>query len=103
MAPRQQPASTLADAVRSYNEGVRWERFEIAAVHVPPKQRSQFVDDADERAKDVKITEYDVVKVEQKGEREAEVQIKMSWYKDSEGTCTRPRRCRPGRSTARAG
>ena len=81
----QQP-EPLTDAVRSYNDGVRWERFEIAAVHIPPKQRSQFVDDADERAHDIKITDYDVVMVEPRGSKEARVQIKMSWYKESEGT-----------------
>lgn len=77
---------TLGDSVRAYNDGVRWERFEVAAVHIPPKQQSQFVDEADERAHDLKITEYDIVRVEQKGDREAHVQIKMSWYKNSEGT-----------------
>lgn len=81
----QQP-EPLSDAVRSYNDGMRWERFEIAAVHVPPKQRSQFVDDSDERAHDVKITDYDIVKVDQRGAKEARVEIKMSWYKESEGT-----------------
>src|SRR6476659_9312040 len=81
----QQP-EPLTEAVRSYNDGVRWERFEIAAVHVPPKQRSAFVDGADQRAHDLKITDYDVVKVEPRGEKEARVQIKMSWYKESEGT-----------------
>ena len=81
-----QQTEPLTDAVRSYNDGVRWQRFEVAAVHVPAKQRSQFVDEADERAHDVKITDYDVVKVEERGPKEARVQIKMSWYKDSEGT-----------------
>ena len=77
---------TLGDSIRQYNDGVRWGRYEVAAVHVPAKERSQFVDEADERSKDLKITDYEVVKVEQKGERVAEVQVKVSWYKDSEGT-----------------
>lgn len=77
---------TLVDSVRQYNDGIRWERFAVAAVHVPPKERSVFLDEADERAHDVKITEYDVVGIEPKGDREAAVQIKMSWYRDSEGT-----------------
>ena len=81
-----QTPEPLSEAVRSYNDGVRWERFAMAAVHVPPTQRSTFVDEADERAKDLKITDYDVVNVQAKGEKEAKVQVKMSWYKDSEGT-----------------
>ena len=81
-----QAPEPLGEAVRSYNDGVRWERFAMAAVHVPPTQRSTFVDEADERAKDLKITDYEVINVQPKGEKEAKVQVKMSWYKDSEGT-----------------
>ena len=77
---------TLGESVRSYNEGIRWGRYEVAAIHVPVKQRSQFVDEADLRAHDLKITEYDIVRVDQRGDREARVQIKMSWYRESEGT-----------------
>ena len=76
---------TLVDSVRAYNDGVRWERFTVAAVHVPPQERATFVDEADERAHDIKITEYDVLRIDQQGEREATVQIKMAWYRESEG------------------
>jgi hypothetical protein len=71
----QRPGEPLGDAVREYNDGVRWERFAAAASHLPVK----------ERAKDLKITDYDIVKIEPKGEREAKVQVKLSWYKESEG------------------
>jgi hypothetical protein len=77
---------TLADSVRVYNDGVRWGRFAVAAKHVPPQERSTFVEDADERANDLKITDYEVVNVEAKGAREAVVQVKVSWYRESEGT-----------------
>jgi hypothetical protein len=77
---------TLTESVRQYNDGVRWERFAVAAVHVPPKQRAEFVDELDQRSKDLKISDYEVVKVDQKGTKEARVQIKLSWYKSSEGT-----------------
>lgn len=77
---------TLAESVRGYNDGVRWGRYEVAAIHVPAKERASWVDESDERAKDLKITDYEVVTVVQKGDRVAEVQVKMSWYKDSEGT-----------------
>jgi hypothetical protein len=81
-----QSGDTLVDSIRAYNDGVRWGRFEVAANHIPAKQRSQFVDDNDDRAKDVKITQYDVVDVAQKTERAAKVHIKMEWYSDREGT-----------------
>lgn len=76
---------TLADSVRQYNDGVRWERFPVAAVHVPPKERSSFIEEADERAHDIKITEYDVLRIEQSSDRAAKVAIKMSWYSEAEG------------------
>ena len=79
-------ADSLAETVSTYNDGIRWGRFDVAAKNIPPKQRSKWVDEADERAKDLKITEYDLVNVDQKGEREAKVHIKMSWYSDREGT-----------------
>jgi hypothetical protein len=76
----------LSESIRMFNDGVRWERFASAAVQLPPRERSQFVDDMDQRSADVKITDYEVVRVDPRGEREARVQIKLSWYKASEGT-----------------
>ena len=76
---------TLGESVRSYNDVIRWQRYETAAVHVPAAERSQFIDDADERSKDIKITDYEIVKVDQKTDRVAQVQVKVSWYSDSQG------------------
>jgi len=84
-APAAQ-SDTLNETIRGYNEAVRWERFENAATALPAAQRAQTVDDWDERAHDLKITEYDIVKIDSKGPHEARAQIKMSWYKSSEGT-----------------
>jgi hypothetical protein len=76
----------LSESVRMFNDGVRWERFTAAAGALPPRDRAQFVDDMDQRSGEVKITEYEVMRVDPRGEREARVQIKLSWYKASEGT-----------------
>ena len=76
----------LSESVRLFNEGVRWERFTAAASALPPRDRAQFVDDMDQRSGDVKITEYEVLRVDPRGAREARVQVKLSWYKTSEGT-----------------
>ena len=77
---------TLTESVRGFNEGVRWGRFASAATRVPPRERSQFVEDMDQRADDLKITDYEIVRVDARGEREARVQVKLSWYRTSEGT-----------------
>jgi hypothetical protein len=76
----------LPETVRMFNEGVRWERFTAAAAALPPRDRSQFVDDMDQRSGEVKITEYEVMRIDPRGEHEARVQVKLSWYKTSEGT-----------------
>ena len=76
----------LSETVRQFNDGVRWERFANAASAVPPRERSQFVDDMDQRASELKITDYEVVRLDPRGERAARVQVKFTWYKASEGT-----------------
>ena len=81
-APKE---DTLTESIRSYNDGVRWERYTIAAAKILPKQRGEFVDEKDQLADDLHITDYDIVRVEAKGDREARVQIKVTWYRDSEG------------------
>ena len=85
-APQVRTEEDLSESIRQFNEGVRWERFAVAASSIPPPQRSQFVDDMDERATDLKITDYEVVRVDPRGRTEASVHIKLSWYKASEGT-----------------
>jgi len=85
-APQVRSEEDLSESIRQFNEGVRWGRYAAAASSIPPPQRSQFVDEMDERATDLKITDYEVVKVDPHGTREARVQVKLSWYKASEGT-----------------
>lgn len=85
-SPAQQNTETLAESIRSFNEGVRWQRFEVAAVSIPPRERSAFVEAMDERTKDLRITDYEVVRVDRSTDKEAKVHVKVSWYKDTEGT-----------------
>jgi hypothetical protein len=85
-APQVRTEEDLSESIRQFNDGVRWERFAVAASSIPPAQRSQFVDDMDQRASDLKITDYEVVRVDPRGRTEASVHIKLSWYKASEGT-----------------
>ena len=82
----QRDSDTLQESILNYNEGVRWERFESAASSLPPKLRSEFVDEMDARAKDLNISQYDIVRVDKPTKKTAKVHIKVAWYKDSEGT-----------------
>ena len=83
---RQQNTETLAESIRSFNEGIRWQRYEVAAVSIPPRERSKFVEMMDERSEDLKITDYEIVRVDRRTDKEAQVQVKVSWYMDNEGT-----------------
>lgn len=76
----------LGEAVRTYNEGVRWERFELAADYVPPGRRDQFIDRRDQLHEDLRINDYEVVRVryDQTGRR-ARVHVKYTWHLDSRG------------------
>ena len=85
-SPHQQNTERLAESIRSFNEGVRWQRFEVAAISLPPRERSDFVEAMDERTKDLRITDYEIVRVDRRSDKEAKVHVKVSWYKDTEGT-----------------
>lgn len=76
----------LMEAVRTYNEGVRWERFTAAAAAVPARERDAFLDEREELAEDLRISDYEVVRVKDKGPDTADVQVKVTWYQDSVGT-----------------
>jgi hypothetical protein len=75
----------LLDSVTLYNEGVRWERLTHAAARVPPAEREHFLDEREELAEDLKISEWEVERVGEKGAR-ASVRVKYVWYLDTEGT-----------------
>lgn len=85
-ATAQTNSEALQESVLSYNDGVRWERFETAAIALPPKQRSGFVDEMDQRSKDLKISQYDVVRIDKASAKVAKVHIKLGWYMENEGT-----------------
>jgi hypothetical protein len=76
----------LTESIRGYNEDLRWERFESASSFLPRTQRATRVDEWDDRAHELKITGFDVVKVDRRGEREARVQVKLEWYRSSDNT-----------------
>lgn len=82
----EKPMDSLTETVRAYNDGVRWGRFTTAAAYIPAAQRAERVDEWDQRAKDLDITDYEILNVIAHGDRNAKVEVKVSWYKESEGT-----------------
>lgn len=82
----QKDTETLSESIRNYNEGVRWERYTMAASSLPPKLRGAWVDEMDKRSKDLRITDYEILRMDANGSRSAMVQVKMTWYLDSVGS-----------------
>jgi hypothetical protein len=79
-----QQRQALLETVESYNEGVRWQRFTAAAIAVPPAEREQFLDEREALADDLRITEFEVVRVAERGSR-ADIQVKLTWFLESRG------------------
>ena len=75
----------LMESVMTYNDGLRWERITAAASQVPPAERADFVDERDGLAKNLKITDWEVLQVEHPRDGIAEVEVKYTWYLDDEG------------------
>jgi hypothetical protein len=85
-AATQRKTEPLEDSVRTYNEGVRWQRFDEAATRVPPDRRDDFLDQRDQLHEDLRVSDYEIVRVRYDARgRRARVQIKYTWYLDSRG------------------
>jgi hypothetical protein len=80
----QRPEDTVNEAVRVYNEDLRWGRYESAALRLASKHRSDRVDEWDAHSKDLKITDFEIVRIDPRGPEAARAQVKVSWYLESE-------------------
>jgi hypothetical protein len=82
----QREPEPLDEAVRLYNDGLRWQRFDEAASRLPADRRDDFLDQRDQLHDDLRISEYDVIRVRYDGkQRRAKVQVKYTWYLESRG------------------
>ncbi len=82
----QKRGEELMTSVTTYNDGVRWRRFAAAATQVPLAEREDFVDQRDDLADDLQISDWEIVKIKALGERRARVQVEYTWFLDSVGT-----------------
>ena len=81
-----QPAEPLSDAVRAYNDALRWQRFDSAAARVTATDRDAFLDVRDQLHEDLRINNYEVIRVRFDGEESrARVHVKVTWHLDSQG------------------
>lgn len=83
----QKANEDLINNIRSYEEGLRWRRYEQAADFVPPEERASFLDRREAIDKDLRIDDYEVVRVTlAEGHEEAVAQVRYTWHLDTVGT-----------------
>jgi hypothetical protein len=73
--------------LRVFHEGLRWRRYDDAAEHVPPLVRARFLDAHEDLDGDLRIDDYEVVRVTWTGagKDHARVRVRYTWHLDSVG------------------
>ena len=80
-----QRGEALMESVITYNDGIRWDRLAAAASRVPAAEREDFIDERESLAENLRIADWEVVRVKHVGDSRAKVQVKYTWYLDDEG------------------
>lgn len=71
--------------VRTFQEGLRWRKYEMAADYVPAATREKFLEAHDDVDGDLRIDDYELERVKLDDEI-ATVRVKYTWHLDSVGT-----------------
>jgi hypothetical protein len=75
------------DDVRSFQEGLRWQKYELTVDYLPTGVREKFLATHDEMDHDLRIDDYEVQVVHLADEHtSATVTVKYTWHLDSVGT-----------------
>jgi hypothetical protein len=73
--------------VRTFQEGLRWRKYDMAAAHIPPAARDEFLERHDELDKDLRIDDYELERVKVEDDTAtALVRVKYTWHLDSKGS-----------------
>jgi len=79
---QQSPGEKLKQSVLSFHTDLRWQRFDSAAGFVPATQRGDFLSYYEGSRKDLKITEFEVVRVEIPPKKNtAHVVVMIQWHR----------------------
>jgi hypothetical protein len=83
---QQRPGVELMDDIRTYQEGLRWRRWDEAALRLPPGRRDAFLETHEELDAELRIVDYEIERVRlAPGSTTATVQVKYTWHLDSVG------------------
>lgn len=85
-ASRKRTADLVYD-IRTYNEGIRWNKLPQAAVHILPQKREAFLDEREELEEELRIDDFELQRVKMSDDKQesALIQIRWTWHMDSEG------------------
>jgi hypothetical protein len=72
--------------VRTFQEGLRWRKYEMAADYVPAAIREKFLEAHDEVDGDLRIDDYELERVKLDEASAATVRVKYTWHLNSVGT-----------------
>jgi hypothetical protein len=76
----------LMSDVRDFQEGLRWRRYEDAALLVPSANREKFLDAHEELDADLRIDDYEIERLSlAKDQLHATVRVRITWHLDSAG------------------
>lgn len=76
----------LLENVRTFQEGIRWRKYDQAAEYLPSAARERFLDTHDDIDSDFRIDDYELERVKVTGEHtRATVQVKYTWHLESRG------------------
>ena len=84
-AARQKDSETLAESIRSYNDGIRWQRYEMAASARAAAERAQFVDEWTSARRTSRSPTTRSSGSTRRPTRRRRSRSRSSWYSDSEG------------------
>jgi hypothetical protein len=74
------PGEKLRRSVFSYNDAVRWQRYEAAAEHLPPERRQSYLQTQRDAGDSLRILEYELLEVQHNEEdKKALVTVKFRW------------------------
>jgi len=77
----------LMTDVRTFQEGLRWRKYEMAADYVPARAREKFLEAHDEIDADLRIDDYELERVKlEESKTAALVRVRYTWHLDSVGT-----------------
>ncbi len=81
-----QKREDFGNAVRMYNEGVRWQRYSHAAAYIPSRERADFVDERADLEKELRIDDFEILRQDLEADgHKAAVRVRYTWHLDREG------------------